>query len=425
MSQEATAEQLALDPATSPQVLYELAGSNPEVRPLIAGNPNAYPALLDWLGSLGDPSINAVLAVRGVATAPAADPVPVEAEVEVETVADMHTDVTELIAASEEDTEVVQSEMVVAEPLDRVADPVDDSALQESSAGETEVLDPVLQADLEQERYMWTEAELLAAGSEPVTSVTEPLAQPAAETVAAPIPPSFQPPQSVSWQQPPAAFQDYPVQPESPKSNAGKTAIYLLLALLSVVVVALVGYLFLSGRNDSEVEADPDETVVEEVQPAPEEEAPATPDVPEEEPAEPEEVPQILFPAPAGAASSSSFLSPSENIACQIGEDQTLCTIFSQDYVQAGFPSCPDGPTTLSVTETGVSLACDAAPVSAQGVQGVLPYNSSTTSQDYACTSTQDGVSCWNILSGQSFALARGGWTGGNSGQISPGQFPW
>lgn len=56
--------ELAADPLTSPEVLYELAAQNPEVRAAIAGNPAAYPGLLEWLGQLGDPEINAALAVR-------------------------------------------------------------------------------------------------------------------------------------------------------------------------------------------------------------------------------------------------------------------------------------------------------------------------------------------------------------------------
>ncbi|WP_146339628.1 hypothetical protein [Nesterenkonia sp. NBAIMH1] len=54
----------AQDPSTSAQELYELAASHPEVRPQIAEHPNAYPGLLDWLGSLGDPDVDAALASR-------------------------------------------------------------------------------------------------------------------------------------------------------------------------------------------------------------------------------------------------------------------------------------------------------------------------------------------------------------------------
>lgn len=54
----------AADPTTPPARLYELAANYPEARPLIAGNPAAYPALLDWLEQREDPEITAALANR-------------------------------------------------------------------------------------------------------------------------------------------------------------------------------------------------------------------------------------------------------------------------------------------------------------------------------------------------------------------------
>ncbi len=58
----------AADPRTSQQELYQLANDHPDLRPLIAENPNTYPDLVDWLGSLGDPEIDAALDRRDQAT---------------------------------------------------------------------------------------------------------------------------------------------------------------------------------------------------------------------------------------------------------------------------------------------------------------------------------------------------------------------
>ncbi len=58
-----TAEQ-ASDPATDPAVLYQIAQSEPALRPLLAANPSAYPALLEWLGQLGDKKVDAALRKR-------------------------------------------------------------------------------------------------------------------------------------------------------------------------------------------------------------------------------------------------------------------------------------------------------------------------------------------------------------------------
>ena len=52
------------DPASPPARLYEIAAQYPAARPLIAGNPAAYPALLSWLAEQQDPEIDAALAQR-------------------------------------------------------------------------------------------------------------------------------------------------------------------------------------------------------------------------------------------------------------------------------------------------------------------------------------------------------------------------
>ncbi len=41
---------------------------------------------------------------------------------------------------------------------------------------------------------------------------------------------------------------------------------------------------------------------------------------------------------------------------------------------------------------------------------------------DYVGHSTQDGISCW-MKTGQSFALARGGWMTGTTSEIGPQKF--
>lgn len=58
----------AVDPATPQVDLQHLAADHPEVRPLIAENPQAYPELLAWLGSLADPAVDAALIRRARST---------------------------------------------------------------------------------------------------------------------------------------------------------------------------------------------------------------------------------------------------------------------------------------------------------------------------------------------------------------------
>ena len=57
-----TAEQALT--TTDQMQIAQIAQYAPELRACIARNPNTYPALIEWLGQLGDPAINAALATR-------------------------------------------------------------------------------------------------------------------------------------------------------------------------------------------------------------------------------------------------------------------------------------------------------------------------------------------------------------------------
>jgi hypothetical protein len=58
-----TAAQAA-DPSTPLEVLAQIVQDAPHLRPQVAANPSTYPALLDWLGNLGDPAVDAALRSR-------------------------------------------------------------------------------------------------------------------------------------------------------------------------------------------------------------------------------------------------------------------------------------------------------------------------------------------------------------------------
>lgn len=57
-----TAEQALT--TTDQMQIAQIAQYAPELRACIARNPNTYPTLIEWLGQLGDPAINAALAFR-------------------------------------------------------------------------------------------------------------------------------------------------------------------------------------------------------------------------------------------------------------------------------------------------------------------------------------------------------------------------
>ena len=57
---------------TDPAQLYHLAAEHPEFWPAVAAHSNAYPELLEWLGSMGDPATDQVLIARFQAPLPPA-----------------------------------------------------------------------------------------------------------------------------------------------------------------------------------------------------------------------------------------------------------------------------------------------------------------------------------------------------------------
>jgi len=59
--------QQALNPATPPEILAEIAAQAPHLRPQVAENPATYPALLNWLASLNDIDVDLALQRRPMA----------------------------------------------------------------------------------------------------------------------------------------------------------------------------------------------------------------------------------------------------------------------------------------------------------------------------------------------------------------------
>src|SRR5450830_596993 len=55
------------DPQTPGQVLADIAALRPDLRVAVASNPSTYPGLLEWLGSMGEPAVDAAIAARRAA----------------------------------------------------------------------------------------------------------------------------------------------------------------------------------------------------------------------------------------------------------------------------------------------------------------------------------------------------------------------
>ncbi|MFH5821621.1 hypothetical protein [Georgenia sp. AZ-5] len=111
--------------------------------------------------------------------------------------------------------------------------------------------------------------------------------------------------------------------------------------------------------------------------------------------------------APPGAQPMNDFTSPSGNIACSLGETEASCTIGDRSFADPA--GCAAGPVTL-VVGTGGAAAPDCTRAAAPAA-GTLPYGQSATAGLFACTSEQDGMTCWSTLTGSGFSVARAGFT--------------
>ena len=131
----------------------------------------------------------------------------------------------------------------------------------------------------------------------------------------------------------------------------------------------------------------------------------------------------VKFPAPAGATKMDNFTAPSGNIKCSFTADGVTCGIADSDWEEEGYASCSGTKIgTLTATKTDATQSC-ATSMPSGGPK--LEYTTAAMNGDYACRSTEDGVTCWNTKSGKSFALSRSGWMTGTNGEISPDDFAW
>lgn len=174
-----------------------------------------------------------------------------------------------------------------------------------------------------------------------------------------------------------------------------------LIVVDAVLVVALVALLISHPRPEGEPEAAP--TPTEPVAAADED-----PGQEEEAEPEPEEAEPALQP-PDDAVSEAAFVTPSGNIWCEIDGDTASCTIGSHSYSVPDQPC--DGPygRVLQVTEDEATLPClsEEPATSAPDSLPELDYGESTVVNDFWCTSEESGITCYSVMSGRGFSVAR------------------
>lgn len=200
------------------------------------------------------------------------------------------------------------------------------------------------------------------------------------------------------------------------KRTGGPSALGIIFSILVVVAIALLAvviYVFTRGFETP----NPSPTTPPAAQAAPTTASPTTPSP------SPSTTEAVRYPAPVNAQQLTAFTTPSGNISCSFSSTDVSCVINSNDWAAGNYASCSgNSHGTLSISGDSATQSCGTAgPTGATG----LTYGQYAANGDYACSSTADGVSCWNTKTGASFALARGGWMTGSSGEIAPAQYSW
>mgnify|MGYP001670788102 CR=1 FL=1 len=118
-----------------------------------------------------------------------------------------------------------------------------------------------------------------------------------------------------------------------------------------------------------------------------------------------------ISPAPADAIWASLVETPSQNISCELHDDAVSCSIYARDYGDAGQEDCEDELFSITVGSGQPELACgqEFLGTADQSVM-TLDYGGSVANDSFACSSAEDGMTCWNQWTGHGFKIARRGY---------------
>ncbi|WP_194785415.1 variant leucine-rich repeat-containing protein [Actinomyces haliotis] len=339
----------ATDPNAELSTLHELAQNYPGLRPYIAANPRTYPALLDWLGSLGDADVSAVLASRTQAGTDAA----------LETA-------RRLRGRDPQATQAFPGGLPPVDPAATAAMPAAEAAQPQYQ-----------QTQYQQPQYQQPAQPQFQTAQQPTQSAAE-------ETL-------------------------FGVgTPEREAERRSSTWLWVLGAIAVVAVVALVVWFLSSSHGGS----DPSGTTATQgtvsTQAGPVTSVPTAEASESASPtasATPDET--IKYPAPNDADEMSAFTAPSGNITCRLGEDSVSCSINEHSFVptDGSCDNSADKPFTVSVgKDSGASGNCESG-YSTSGA--TLNYGSSAKNGTFACTSSESGIECWNQITGKGFTVSR------------------
>lgn len=380
---------LAADPNTGATQLHQLAAKYPPVRPIIALNPNAYPALLEWFATLGEPTLDEALRRRAILfgeapTPPATPDLPPAPTVSAPSVSAPTVSAPEASAATASSlTQAAPSQAASTQPAVTQAPVTPAMPAQVASTQPTLALPPAAG----QVGAKGREAEYFSA---PALSPSPHLRNNPAQPLAAP-----------------STLYEVGVAGGEEERSTGSKILLILLTLMLVAVLVVGGFIvnFLAAsplRENQGATADPESSAAA----APEAggAAPSTSD--SASPSTSAESGE--YPAPADALKQGSFTTKSGNTYCQIDEAGTICEIKNHE---ATIGECdPQTMVRLTLTAEKITYACDAKEGYVPG-PGTIEYGQSIASGDFACTSLESGTECWNTKTGKGFMVARQGVT--------------
>lgn len=371
----------AQDPRTPLTTLHSLAQNYPGLRPAIARNPSTYPALLEWLGSLGDPAVDAALAAR---TAPASG----QSTVSLPPVG----------LPSRQRRHVPETASQPAPPTEAAQAPTSSGTAAAAGSSSTGAAGN------------GGTPRPAAVNTAPQTTNPEP--QPQA---------SRPEPQETGYDSL-EALRANAVEDTDSSSTGDNMLPWMALGAAVVVLVAVMLIVFTGGSRPAPVAAPPTATRVPAVsQPPTASSAPTTADTPVPSPSAPPTTsvptttpsatatpsPQLVAPAPQDAVDLAAFTDPTGNITCQLSGQQASCSIKERSFAQA---ECPAESAYQATVEPG-SSPYGACVDTYQPAPSTLEAGKSTTQGDYACAVGTGEVRCWSQSTGQGFSLAADGAT--------------
>lgn len=411
----------AQDPNAELETLHQLAQNYPGLRPYIAANPRTYPALLEWLGTLGDPAVDAALASRNSQPQSAPSAQSAQSSPQLAVVSPPGAQPSAPSArSSEAPTQVTLPRSL--QPGSAVSGASAISATSSRSAASAPSAFNAAGAN--------TQVDGFQAAGDPTVSVptSHPAQAVASQSPARPVQPAlqqtFQQSANVSQAQSPvipAAVQQAPAvagddgvfgvgteddDSEAPSSFLTSNRILLILALLVATVLVFLATWYLSGGSDkgsaadsgTEAPADSGQAAAQDgASPASQSASPSASATPNAS-----ATPTLKAPAPANAQELSAFDAPSGNISCTLNDNNLTCIINEH----ASTASCPSSkPLTVTIGTDGKSSQSCGSTFSTKGVS--LSYGSAAKNSTFACESADSGMQCWSQVTGQGFILSR------------------